>query len=432
LSCHALIGAAVFASRPKPETQPLEQMFIAFSGVSLPHPGHALLLPMEFFALDVAQSAGFKNTFGYGVHPKTIAQIKMWPGEPGVRDQWSFAYSDIKTDDPAMREEIDRIEPAAAECTVTDLAWAMEKTEREATVELSELLKGLRPGVARMVASPTLLRDVRAVSLPKIAPLYNVGPYALYPLHVCTEDAAATLFCKICERGNPILTGKPAEDLYRLGVAFYQKSVGCVGSTVFLHGTEPVALLFGWDTTDGGVWKDISPPESLRCNAAIRSSVFGSRPKTQMQANEQIFLAWSGVALPHPGHALLLPMEFFLLDVANRAGFKNIFGYADHPKTIEQISAWPAEPGLRDLWEFTYSDIQGEDAAFREELLGISPGFALCCVTDLPWCMEKTELEASPEELELLEGIRPGVARMAASPSLLRDDDMSQELRARL
>lgn len=431
LHCHAAIGAAVFGSRPQTQTQPKEQIFMAFSGVTLPHPGHALLLPMEFFVIDAAKSAGFKNTFGYGVHPKTIAQVKGWPGEPGFREQWDFSYSGIKSEDPMVREELLSISPGEAACCVTDLVWCMEKTHDEATPELSELLEGLRPGVARMVASPNLLRDVQAVTLPKMAPLYVFGPYALYPLHVCSEDAAATLFTKICERGNPILKKKPAEDLYRLGVAFYNKAVGCVGSTVFLHGTEPVGLLFGWDTADGGVWKDISPPESLRCHAAIRASVFGSRPQTETQPKEQIFIAFSGVALPHPGRALLLPMEYFLLDVANSAGFKNIFGYGDHDKIIEQIQAWPVEPGVRDLWQFTYSDIQAEDAVFREELLSINPGFAQCVVTDLPWCMAKLEREAPPEEFDLLEGLRPGVARMAASQTLLRDEVL-HVLRARL
>ena len=71
-----------------------------------------------------------------------------------------------------------------------------------ATPEVIALLDGLRLGVARIVASPSLLRDAIAPAAPKMAPLYGVGPYGLYPLHVCNKEAIASLFTKICARSN--------------------------------------------------------------------------------------------------------------------------------------------------------------------------------------------------------------------------------------
>lgn len=268
--------------------------------------------------------------------------------------------------------------------------------------------------------------------VPRMAPLFSVGPYALYPLRVCSADAIATLFTKICTRGNPILQGKSFKDLHHLGVAFYNKSVGTAVSTVFLKGSEPVAVFFGWDIAEGGVWKDTSgPPESLTCHAAIGAAIFASMSGQVTVPGKQMFFAFSGVALPHPGHKLLLPMEIVAFLGAIGAGYSASFAYAVHPKTIEQIQAWPAEHGVRDVWRFTYGDIEVEDQALQEELSSISLGFAECCVCDLPWCMEKIEREKTVGH-EMVEPCRPGAARMVASFHSGFDDNAFQMPQARL
>jgi len=261
-------------------------------------------------------------------------------------------------------------------------------------------------------------------SVPMMAPLYTVGPYAMYPLHVCSADAIAVLFTKICARGNPIMQGKPAEDLYRLGLAFYRKSVGSVASTVFLKGAEPVALMLAWDSADGGVWKGTDgPPESLRCHAAIGAAVFESRPQEVTQPGQQLFMSFAGVALPHPGQTLLMSMQIVAVLGAIAAGYTDSFGYATHPKTIEQANnAGPAQPGIRTTWGITYSDIEVTDEEVQKELHSIFPGRAECGVSNLVW--SRTNIEEGREDFAtLLEGLRPAGAQMVAMTRMLFDDD---------
>jgi hypothetical protein len=205
-----------------------------------------------------------------------------------------------------------------------------------------------------------------------MAPVFTTGPYALYPLHVCSEDAIAKLFVKICSRGNPILQGKTAADLHRLGVAFYKKSVGSEVSMVFLKGVEPVALQFGWDVFDGGVWKGTSgPPESLACHAAIGAAIFASVPHEAVPGRD-MFLAFVGVAPPHPGTVLMHAMQIMSVFSSQAAGYTTLFGYAVHAKTIEQSQAYTDNAcGTRNVWRVSYRDIEVEDEKVREELCGI-------------------------------------------------------------
>jgi len=248
-----------------------------------------------------------------------------------------------------------------------------------------------------------------------MAPLFTAGPYSLYPLHVCGEEAIAKLFVKVCARGNPILQGKPAEDLYRLGVALYKKSVGSAASLVFLQGDEPVALTLGWDVYHGGVWKGTSgPPDSLACHAAIGAAMFASKPDETTKPGQDLFLAFAGVARPHPGQILLNAMQIMNCFSASAAGYTNLFGYATHAKTIENSQSIPDEPG-RYTWRVSYSDIDVTDQAVREEMCSIQLGTAECHVTSIPFCLEALRQDTTPHVQEFVEALRPGAARMLAS-----------------
>jgi len=255
-----------------------------------------------------------------------------------------------------------------------------------------------------------------------MAPLYTTGPYALYPLHVCSAEAIAKLFVKICARGNPILQGKPAADLYLLGLAFYKKSVGSVMSLVFLKGVEPVALMFGWDLVQGGVWKDTSgPPQSLACHSAIGAAVFASKPVTTLPGQD-MFMAFAGVALPHPGQILLHAMQIMAIFSAAAAGYSNTFAYAVHAKTIEQTQSVPDEPGVRHTWRISYSNIKVTDQAVREEICSIYPGIAECSMTSLAFSLENIREDPRDHVQEMAEACRPSVARMLASSQIPFDD----------
>jgi len=254
-----------------------------------------------------------------------------------------------------------------------------------------------------------------------MAPLYTTGPYALYPLHVCSAEAIAKLFVKICARGNPILQGKPAADLYRLGLAFYKKSAGSVMSTVFLKGVEPVGLLFGWDIFYGGVWKDTSgPPDSLACHSAIGAAIFASKPVTTLPGQD-MFMAFMGVALPHPGAILSHAMQIMAIFSAAAAGYANTFAYAVHAKTIEQSQSVVDEPGVRNTWRISYSDIEVTDQTVREEMCSIYPGIAECSVTSIAFSVENIRQDPRKHVQEMAEACRP-IARILASSHMPFDD----------
>lgn len=268
-------------------------------------------------------------------------------------------------------------------------------------------------------------------NMPRMAmpvPLYTTGQYALHPLHVCSAEAVAKVFVKICARGNPILQGKPAADLYRLGIAFYKKSVGSVMSMVFLKGVEPVALMFGWDTFYGGVWKDASgPPDSLACHAAIGAGIFASKPVTALPGQE-MFMAFAGVALPHPGQILLHAMQIMGIFGAAAAGYSNCFGYAVHAKTIEQALSTPDEPGVRHSWRISYSDIEATDPAVREEMCSIYPGTAECSVTSIAFSLENIRQDPREHVQEMAEACRPSAGRMLAASHMSFDEGVQMAM----
>jgi len=261
---------------------------------------------------------------------------------------------------------------------------------------------------------------------PTTAPLFATGPYALYPLHVCSADAIAKLFVKICARGNPILQGKSAADLYQLGLAFYKKSLGGSISMVFLKdGVEPVALQFGWDIFDGGVWKGTSgPPEGMACHAAIGQHIFASLPHESVQG-EDMFMAFFGVAPPHPGKVLMHAMQVMAVLTSSDAGFTRLLGYAVHASTIEQQQAYTDNDcGTRSVWRVNYADIKVADEKTQEELCSIaeSAGMAECSLTDLSWLLEDIRTDHREYVREFADELRKGLPHMRAVSHMQFDD----------
>jgi len=134
----------------------------------------------------------------------------------------------------------------------------------------------------------------------EIPALRTIGEYTVYPVEYSTEDEVAKLFSRICQRGNPVLQGRPTADLVQLGRAMYRKAkLMSTGHVVVHEGGEVVALGFGWDVAEGGVWKDsgLEMPASLAAHAACGKFAFDSltaRGKTY-------FGAFYGVLPPHDG-----------------------------------------------------------------------------------------------------------------------------------
>jgi len=242
------------------------------------------------------------------------------------------------------------------------------------------------------------LPDSCAVMAPRPAPVCVVGKYEVYPLSVCSEDAIAALFAKICNRGNPLLQGKPDEDLLRLGVAFYRKSSPYVGSVVCLLGDEPVALSFGWDCADGGVWKGTAgPPASLLAHAAVGGAVWGTWPDPftlPERRGEFWFGAFGGVTLPHPG-SLMGVMAMIAFPWMLAVGYRYNFGYVVHPTLLEQQKRMEANTGERNIghsdftrWVTKYNEIEATDPTVRDELASYKPGYTNCTIMEMNMVME--------------------------------------------
>jgi len=159
----------------------------------------------------------------------------------------------------------------------------------------------------------------------EIPALATIGEYTVYPLEYSTEDDVAKLFSRVCQRGNPVLQGRPAADLVVLGRAMYRKAKLISTGQVVVHKTgEVVALGFGWDVAEGGVWKNsgLEMPASLAAHAACGKEAFDSltaRGKT-------FFGAFYGVLPPHDGVFFgFLAVSGFMM--ARERGFLDGFQY---------------------------------------------------------------------------------------------------------
>jgi hypothetical protein len=158
----------------------------------------------------------------------------------------------------------------------------------------------------------------------EIPSILTVGEYTLYPMEYCTEEEIAKVFTKICQRGNPVLQGRPAADLILLGKAMYRKAKVLHAGQVAMHKGQVVAIGFSWDHAEGGVWKDsgLEMPESLAAHASCGKAAFDSLQKR----GDTWFGGFFGVLPPH-GVELFgyLAVSSFLMGEA--LGFEDAFQF---------------------------------------------------------------------------------------------------------
>lgn len=217
--------------------------------------------------------------------------------------------------------------------------------------------------------------------------LATVGEYTAYPAEYCTEDQMAELFVKVCQRGNPVLKGRPEADLLLLGRAMYRKGNKLRVGQVVIHSGEPVALAFSWDAAEGGVWKDsgLEMPDSLAVHAACGKAVFDSlkvRGKTW-------FIGFSGVLPPHKPHLFgYLAVSSFMMGRA--LGFPDGFQYTLLPTLSSRAGSVFEEFGSdaeNTQWHLQMSEIAadaGEAAA--AELQGME-GVVTCSLTNMDFAL---------------------------------------------
>lgn len=203
--------------------------------------------------------------------------------------------------------------------------------------------------------------------------LATVGEYTIYPMQICSEEQIAKLFVKICQRGNPVLQGRPAADLILLGKAMYRKSMVLGLSQVAVHNGQPVAVGFSWDAAEGGVWKDcgLDMPASMAAHAACGKAAFDSLPR-----NESVFFgAFFGVLPPHNVKLFgILAVSSFIM--GNELGFKDGFQFTLLPTLDKRGGSVFAKYGKEEEnanWNVSFDEIAAKnEGAVSDELLELN------------------------------------------------------------
>jgi len=202
-----------------------------------------------------------------------------------------------------------------------------------------------------------------------IPSLANLGQYAMYPMEIFAEDQVARLFCNICQRGNPVLQGRPVADLVLLGRAMYRKAKVLRLGQVAVHKGEPVALCFSWDVAAGGVWKDsgLEMPASLAAHAAVGKAAFESLN----MRGETFFTGFIGVLPPHDGVLSgYLAVASFMM--GHQLGFQDAFQYTLLPTFLKRGGSVFGKFGSEDdnmNWNVRFAEIAANtEGAVSDEI----------------------------------------------------------------
>lgn len=238
------------------------------------------------------------------------------------------------------------------------------------------------------------------------------GEYEFYPLTVCSEDEMADLFAKVCQRTNPLLQGKPHDDLILLGRAMYRKCLPSGMSAVAKHKGELVALNCLWDAAAGGAWKDsgLIMPASLEAHAEVAKACFA-----QLDPNDDsrvLFSAFCGVNHPHTGK-LFGVMALTHLYVSQALGFDKSFQYSVLAKSLLVRTKGNSHIAENEFQRhikpqpFAEVAIAAENEAVRAELNELE-GEARGSVTHLKWMtcdgyipIIAISCRATPDELKI-------------------------------
>jgi len=239
--------------------------------------------------------------------------------------------------------------------------------------------------------------------------LGRFGEYEIYPMQVCSEDQIADLFSQICQRNNPLLQGRPREDLILLGRAFYRKCMPLGMSQVAMHNGEPVALNTLWDAAEGGVWKGsgLAMPASMEAHAEVGKACFARLDPDD--DSRLLFAAFGGVNLPHTGK-LFGVMGLMGFYIAKASGFKKSFQYSVLAQSV--LARTKKHPNLGEnkvhkvLEPVLFADVAAEKAVIRAELkeLGgvsrLSVSYLSFMTSDFYIPAIASACRATPEELK--------------------------------
>lgn len=155
--------------------------------------------------------------------------------------------------------------------------------------------------------------------------LITHGEYTIHPMQCYSEMDVAQLFTRTCQRGNPVLQGRPFEDLELLGRAMYRKSAKLGLGQVAIHDGKLVGLGCCWDVAEGGVWQHsgLEMPASLAAHAAIGKACFDSLPKRDRKS---LFCAFYGL-LPRHSATCFAIMGASHQAMGHQMGFEDSFAF---------------------------------------------------------------------------------------------------------
>lgn len=195
------------------------------------------------------------------------------------------------------------------------------------------------------------------------------GEYTVHPMQTCSEEEVAVLFTKVSQRNNPVLQGRPFEDLKLLGRAMYRKSCKLGMGQVAKHNGKVVGLGCAWDAADGGVWANsgLEMPDSLRVHSACGKACFDALPKRD---GKVLFGAFVGILPKYSAHCFSI-IVCSTFAVGRKMGFEYTFQFTLLPNLQKRAGIFtdigaPADESLN--WAVKFTDIVSERAEVLEEL----------------------------------------------------------------
>lgn len=212
--------------------------------------------------------------------------------------------------------------------------------------------------------------------------LITHGEYTIHPMQCCSEKEVARLFVKVCQRGNPVLQGRPFADLELLGMAMYRKSTHLGTGQVTMRNGQLIALGCCWDAADGGVWENsgLEMPASLAAHAACGKACFDAVPQ---RGRKMLFCAFYGVLPPNSAHCFgIMAISHFMM--AQQMGFEDSFQFTLLP-TLKGRGVFSDSKSNDDSlnWAMKFADVASDKADVLEELadLGGSINLQLTRIT---------------------------------------------------
>lgn len=220
----------------------------------------------------------------------------------------------------------------------------------------------------REIVDPVLEKLILEEFLPQSALLVH-GEYTVHPMQTCSEEDVAELFAQVSQRGNPVLQGRPFEDVKLLGRAMYRKSAKLGMGQVAKRNGKAVGLGCCWDAAEGGVWANsgLEMPASLAVHAAAGKACFDAMPKRN---GKILFSAFYGMLPKHSAHCFSI-MGVSQIAISQAMGFEYSFSFTLLPTLQGRKSIFSDVGASRDdslNWAMTFADVASDRPDVLAEL----------------------------------------------------------------